>query len=117
MVALALRMVPHIKGYVHIQANPFDAYSTKRTVDGALRLLEHFEELAAGFDKSRVCIKIPSTWEGLQACMRLESMNVSTLATTLFTIEQAAVAGEARCHYIAPYVHDLRAQIDARYGF
>jgi transaldolase len=64
------------------------------------------------FDVSRLCIKIPSTWEGLQACRTLEAEGISTLATTLFTIEQAALAGEVGCHYIAPYVNELRVHFD-----
>lgn len=53
-----------------------------------------FKQLDASFDTKRVCIKIPSSWEGLQACKVLEKEGISTLATTLFTLEQAAVAGE-----------------------
>lgn len=59
-----------------------------------------------------MCIKIPSTWEGLQACRKLEAIGVTTLATTLFTLEQVAVAGEVKCHYIAPYVNELRVHFD-----
>ena len=70
------------------------------------------KRLDSGFDTSRVCIKIPSTWEGLQACRQLEAMGIRTLATTLFSIEQAALAGEVGCQYIAPYVNELKAQVD-----
>lgn len=62
-----------------------------------------------------MCIKIPSTWEGLQACRILQSTGTTTLATTLFVIEQAALAGEVGCHYIAPYVNELRVHFDAGY--
>ena len=63
----------------------------------------------------RICIKIPSTWEGLQACRILEKEGIFALATTLFTIEQAALAGEVGCRYVAPYVHELRAQTEDGY--
>lgn len=72
-----------------------------------------FGYLDASFPTSRVCIKIPSTWAGLQACRALESTNTTTLATTLFTMEQASLAGEVGCHYIAPYVHELRVHFQA----
>jgi transaldolase len=72
-----------------------------------------FNHLDSSFDTSRVCIKIPSTWEGLQACKTLQSTGTATLATTLFTIEQVALAGEVGCHYIAPYVNELRVHFDA----
>lgn len=66
----------------------------------------------ADFDISRVCIKVPSTWEGLQACRALRATGVSTLATTLFTLAQAVLAGEVGCHYIAPYLNELRVQTE-----
>lgn len=66
-----------------------------------------FKEIDADFPSSRVCIKIPSTFEGIQACRVLEEDGICTLATTLFSMEQAALAADARCSYIAPYVNEL----------
>ncbi|KAL9107515.1 MAG: hypothetical protein Q9227_007617 [Pyrenula ochraceoflavens] len=65
----------------------------------------------------RLCIKIPSTWAGLQACRVLESFEprIHTLATTLFTPEQATLAGEAGCMYIAPYVNELKVHFQPGY--
>ena len=76
-----------------------------------------FKHLDSGFNPKRVCIKIPSSWEGLQACRILESSGITTLATTLFTIEQAALAGEMGCHYIAPYVNELKVHFDPGQAF
>lgn len=95
MILLALQVYPNLTGFVHIQANPFDAYSASKTVTGARRVVSLFKDVDASFDTSRVCIKIASTWEGLQACKELESQhNIRTLATTLFTLEQAALAAQ-----------------------
>ena len=71
-----------------------------------------YRALDRTFDTSRVCIKIASTFEGLQACKALNSHQVTTLATTLFTIEQAVLAADAGCQYIAPYLNALKSQID-----
>ena len=60
-----------------------------------------------------MCLKIPSTWEGLQACRILEALGIRTLATTLFTLEQAALAGDAGCCYVAPYVNELQVHFEA----
>ena len=76
---------------------------------GILRLFKHIDP---DFDTSRVCIKVPSTWEGLQACRTLQARGITTLATTLFTLAQAALAGEVGCHYIAPYLNELRVQTE-----
>lgn len=114
MIKLGLFMLPHLQGRIHIQANPFDAYSTARTIAGGKRIIDLFEHMSPGLNaKDRVCIKIPSTWEGLQACRVLENDHgIATLATTLFSLEQAAVAAEAGCHYIAPYVNELAVHFE-----
>ncbi|KAL3458573.1 hypothetical protein BJX64DRAFT_266440 [Aspergillus heterothallicus] len=112
MVKLALKISPHIRGYVHIQTNPYESYSTEKTIANAFRLIEIFRHLDPAFDTTRVCIKIPSTWEGLMACRVLELAGVRTLATTLFTFVQAVLAAEVGCTYIAPYVNQLKVHFE-----
>ena len=114
MVLLAIRISSHVHHCVHIQVNPFNVYSTSAITQNALRLRELVQIVHTDFDLARVCIKIPSTWEGLQACRILQAQNIKTLATTLFSFEQAMLAGAAGCHYVAPYVHELREQIDSQ---
>lgn len=58
-----------------------------------------YKALNPSFDATRLCIKIPSTWEGIEACRVLEKKGISTLATTLFSMEQAALAADAGCTY------------------
>ena len=57
-------------------------------------------------------MKVPATWEGLQACKRLKADGIKTLATTLFTMEQVVLAGEAVCISISPFAYELRAHLD-----
>ncbi|KAL4805940.1 hypothetical protein BDV18DRAFT_14873 [Aspergillus unguis] len=85
IVRLALKIAPHIQGFVHVQTNPDYAESTEKTIANAFRIVQIFHYLAPDFDPARVCIKIPSTWEGLMACKTLEMAGVRTLAITLFT--------------------------------
>ncbi|KAL1867049.1 hypothetical protein Plec18167_008840 [Paecilomyces lecythidis] len=108
MVRLALKIAPHISGRVHIQTNPYYSYSTEKTVLNALRIERIFRFLSPEFDTSRICIKIPSTWEGMMACRTLELKGIATLATTLFAPCQAVLAAEVGCTYIAPYVNQLK---------
>ncbi|PMD65206.1 transaldolase [Hyaloscypha bicolor E] len=112
MVKLQLEISKHVTGFVHVQTNPYYSYDTVKTVKNAERIVEHFKLLDNTFDPSRVCIKIPSTWEGLEACRLLESSGIATLATTLFTIEQAWMAGDVGCEYIAPYVNELKVHFE-----
>lgn len=83
-------------------------------INTLLGILTHFRHVAPDFDTKRVCIKIPATWEGLQACRVLEEHGIATLATTMFCMEQAVLAARAGCTYIAPYVNELRVHFDSR---
>ncbi|MCJ1314380.1 hypothetical protein MMC25_008062 [Agyrium rufum] len=107
MVNLSLTIVPYLTGCFHIQTYPAFTYSDAETVLNARRIVEIFKAPAPSVDPKRVCIKIPSTWEGLQACKIREKKGITTLATTLFTMTQAVLAAQVGCHYIAPYVNDL----------
>ncbi|KAJ6786809.1 hypothetical protein PWT90_03860 [Aphanocladium album] len=112
MIKLQLSFLPLTTGYVHVQTNPKLSFSTTKTVKNAQRIHSVFKALTSELDAQRLCIKIPATWEGLQACRSLEAQGIKTLATTMFCIEQAALAAEANCTYIAPYVNELRVHFD-----
>jgi transaldolase len=62
------------------------------------------------FDSSRLVTKIPTTWEGVQAARQLKPSGIKTLATTLFSMEQVILAGEAGCISISPFVHELKTE-------
>jgi len=115
MILLALPILKHLSGSMHIQVNPLHSYSTWAMIANAERIHRLFQHIAPDFSTSRICIKIPSTWEGLQACRILEAKDMKTLATTLFSMEQAALAGKMGCTYIAPYVNELRVHFDQEY--
>ncbi|CAL00250.1 uncharacterized protein An07g03160 [Aspergillus niger] len=112
MISLSLRIAPHITGHIHIQTNPYYSYSTEKTIVNALRIVKLTHHLSPTHPQSHICIKIPSTWEGLKACRVLEQAGVRTLATTLFTMPQAILAAEVGCTYIAPYVNQLRVHFE-----
>jgi len=110
MVRLSLQFVPYLTGYFHIQTNTKWSYSVEKTCKNAERIVETFKKLEPNFDTSRVCIKIPASWEGIAACRILEKKGIHTLATTMFCMEQAALAADAGCTYIAPYVNELKVR-------
>lgn len=58
-----------------------------------------------GIDKSRVLIKLASTWEGIQAAHELQSKHgVNCNLTLMFSIVQAIAAAEAGAFLISPFV-------------
>ncbi|KAH8702264.1 putative transaldolase [Talaromyces proteolyticus] len=111
-VKLAIQVTPYLRGRVHVQTNPYYAYSTEKTIANAFRIVYLFKDLAPQWDSSRICIKIPSTWEGMMACRTLQLAGVHTLATTLFSMPQAVLASEVGCTYIAPYVNQLKVHFE-----
>lgn len=61
-------------------------------------------------------MKVPGTYEGLRGCRQLKTEGIKTLATTVFTMEQAILAGEAGCVSISPFVHELKMGFDPTYA-
>ena len=59
---------------------------------------------AAGVSRSRVLIKIASTWEGIQAARALELEGIHCNLTLLFSFCQAVACGEAGVQLISPFV-------------
>lgn len=101
----------HPQGFVHAQTLPSAAYSSADTIKHALRLVQVYRQV--GVPKDRVCIKVPCTPEGLEACEALEGLHyVRTLATTCFSVAQGLAAGRAGCRYVAPYVNPLIVHVD-----
>ncbi|KAK4053561.1 hypothetical protein OIV83_001729 [Microbotryomycetes sp. JL201] len=106
-ITLATRILPFLKphGLVHAQTSVAAANSVDQTVAHGLALVHLFE--LCGVPKDRVCLKVPATVAGLQACARLEREGINTLATIVFTIEQALAGASANCRYVAAYVNPL----------
>ncbi|GKT65165.1 transaldolase [Colletotrichum tofieldiae] len=115
MVRLSLQFIPYLTGYFHIQTNTKWSYSAEKTCKNAERIVETFKKLEPNFDTGRICIKIPASWEGIAACRVLEKKGIHTLATTMFCMEQAALAADAGCTYIAPYVNELKVHFVTGY--
>lgn len=58
-----------------------------------------------GIDKSRVLIKLASTWEGVKAAHILQSEHsVNCNLTLMFSLPQAIAAAEAGAFLISPFV-------------
>ncbi|KAJ3767928.1 hypothetical protein FB446DRAFT_753359 [Lentinula raphanica] len=109
-VLLAKQVYPYLKGNVHAQTSPPAAFDIQKTVIHAKKLVGLFE--ANGIPRSRVCIKIPTTAEGMVACAQLQKEGIQTLATCLFNVSQALAAHQAKCVYVAPYFNELRVHFE-----
>ncbi|KAJ8114103.1 hypothetical protein ONZ43_g4987 [Nemania bipapillata] len=115
MVKLAHRMAPHLTGYSHLQTNPKYSFDTKRTLSNARRYVVISKDLDPSFDTAKLCIKIPATWEGFEACRELEKEGITSLATAVTSMQQAMLASHAGCTYIGCYINELRVHFDKLY--
>lgn len=91
-----------VPGYVSTEVDARLSYDVDSTVTRARRIIKYYEE--AGVDKSRILVKIASTWEGIRACEILEKEGISCNMTLLFSLEQAAGCAEAGATLISPFV-------------
>lgn len=95
-------IVKIVPGYVSTEVDARLSFDTDTTVSRARRIIKYYEE--AGVDKSRVLIKIASTWEGIKACEILEKEGITCNMTLLFSLVQAAGCAEANATLISPFV-------------
>ena len=107
---LAKEVLSHLSGRVHAQISPRFALSKENTLKHAHRLVSIFAR--EGIPAEQVCLKIPATGAGLSAAAELEREGIRTLATTLFSVDQAQAAAQAGCLYIAPYFNELSVHFE-----
>ncbi|KAI1737874.1 putative transaldolase [Xylaria scruposa] len=111
-VKLAHRIAPYLTGYSHLQTNPKYSFDMQKTTANAKRFVAISKDLDPNFDIKKLCIKIPATWEGAQACRELENQGITTLATAIGSMPQATLASHVGCTYTGCYINELRVHFD-----
>jgi transaldolase len=101
-VALGCEIVKLVPGRVSTEVDARLSFDTQAMIDKAQHLIGLYE--AEGVDKSRILIKLASTWEGIKAAEALEVAGINTNLTLLFSFTQAAAAAEAGAFLISPFV-------------
>lgn len=109
-VLLGTAMAAQIPGLVNTQVDCRLASNEARIIEQSKEIVHLYE--AAGVPKSRVAIKIPSTWEGLQAAKELTKEGINCNMTTMFSLVQAITAAEAGAAIISPYLNRLAAHFN-----
>jgi transaldolase len=94
-----LKLIP---GRVSTEVDAALSFDTEATLAKARKLIGMYEE--AGVDRSRVLIKIASTWEGIRAAERLEREGIHCNLTLLFSFAQAVACAKAGVTLISPFV-------------
>lgn len=91
-----------IEGRVSTEVDARLSFDTRATIEKARFLIRLYEEI--GIDKSRVLIKIASTWEGIRAAEVLEKEGIHCNLTLLFSQDQAQACADAGAFLISPFV-------------
>ena len=102
LVAFGLEILKLIPGRVSTEVDARLSFDTDATLAKARLLVGLYE--AAGIDRSRVLIKIASTWEGIAAAERLERESIHCNLTLLFGFPQAVACADAGVQLISPFV-------------
>jgi transaldolase len=102
LVAFGTEILKIVPGRVSTEVDARLSFDTQATIERARRIIGLYA--AAGIDKSRVLIKIASTWEGIEAARVLQQEGIACNLTLLFSLVQAVACANARAQLISPFV-------------
>eukprot|EP00238_Polyblepharides_amylifera_P003168 CAMPEP_0196591916 /NCGR_PEP_ID=MMETSP1081-20130531/71303_1 /TAXON_ID=36882 /ORGANISM="Pyramimonas amylifera, Strain CCMP720" /LENGTH=231 /DNA_ID=CAMNT_0041915449 /DNA_START=111 /DNA_END=806 /DNA_ORIENTATION=- len=80
------------------------SYSTSDSIVAAREIYETYANLGVKELQEKVLVKLASTWESIQACEVLESEDIRTNMTLMFSLPQSVAAAERGATLISPFV-------------
>lgn len=101
-VAIGCEILKIIPGRISTEVDARLSFDTEKSIAKARHFIELYEK--AGIDKSRVLIKLASTWEGIRAAEVLQKEGINCNLTLLFSFSQAAACADAGAFLISPFV-------------
>ncbi len=102
LVAFGIEILKIVPGRVSTEVDARLSFDTAATIKKAREIIAAYE--ANGISKKRVLIKIPSTWEGIQAAKTLQTEGIACNMTLLFSLIQAVACANAKAQLISPFV-------------
>ncbi|APZ07512.1 MULTISPECIES: transaldolase [Kosakonia] len=101
-VNIGAEILKSIPGRVSTEVDARLSYDKEKSIAKARRIVELYQE--QGIDKSRILIKLASTWEGIRAAEELQKEGIDCNLTLLFSFAQARACAEAGVYLISPFV-------------
>lgn len=101
-VNFALEILKIVPGRVSVEVDATLSFDMQGTMETARRIIGMFEK--AGTDRSRILIKVASTWEGIKAAEQLGKEGIHCNLTLLFSFAQAVACAEANVQLVSPFV-------------
>ncbi|WLI75842.1 transaldolase [Kosakonia sp. H02] len=101
-VNIGAEILKSIPGRVSTEVDARLSYDKEKSIAKARRIMELYQD--QGIDKSRILIKLASTWEGIRAAEELQKEGIDCNLTLLFSFAQARACAEAGVYLISPFV-------------
>ncbi|MCL1144885.1 transaldolase [Shewanella sp. 10N.261.52.F9] len=101
-VNIGLEILKIVPGRISTEVDARLSFDQAGSIAKAHKLIKLYQE--AGIDKSRILIKLASTWEGICAAKQLEQEGINCNLTLLFSFAQARACAEAGVYLISPFV-------------
>lgn len=114
IVAIGCEVLKHVPGRISTEVDARLSFDTAATIEKARKLIGLYEY--QGIPRSRVLIKIASTWEGIRAAEQLEKEGINCNLTLLFSFAQARACAEAGAYLISPFVGRILDWYKAKTG-
>ena len=103
-----------VPGRVSTEVDADLSFDTEATVAKAKSIIEDYA--SRGIDKSRILIKVASTWEGIRAVEALQKEGIDCNMTLIFSLVQAIAAADAGAFLISPFVGRIMDWYKAKEG-
>ena len=113
-VLIGMEIVKEVPGRISTEVDARLSFNVDAMVAKGRKIIKLYEE--AGVDKSRVLIKLASTWEGIKAGEILEKEGINCNLTLLFGFGQARACAEAGVFLISPFVGRILDWYKAKTG-
>ncbi|HTB81005.1 MAG TPA: transaldolase [Opitutaceae bacterium] len=102
LVAFGLEILKIVPGRVSTEVDARLSFDRDGTLAKARDIIGLYEK--AGIARTRILIKVASTWEGIKAAEQLQREGINCNLTLLFSFPQAVACAEAGIQLISPFV-------------
>lgn len=113
-VLIGLEIVKEVPGRISTEVDARLSFNADAMVAKGRKIIQLYKD--AGVDKSRVLVKLASTWEGIKAGEILEKEGINCNLTLLFGFGQARACAEAGVFLISPFVGRILDWYKAKTG-
>lgn len=101
-VNIGAEILNSVPGRISTEVDARLSFDKQGCIDKARKIIALYKQ--KGIDKSRILIKIASTWEGIKAAEVLEKEGINCNLTLLFSFAQARACAEVNAFLISPFV-------------